>query len=592
MDLTGAMIVVGVCAFSTLVGRRILDQAGIPHRGYAFITGFALLSLGCLLFFRIGFSLPAALIATSILLLLTAVAAGRRKIERPEATVEWGTATLIQLVFAGFVALVYLPFLIDRPEDYAYPPIFDLPKHLIAITSLQISETWPPSSPLFPGGHFTYNFGFYVLPAAIAALARSPGLSLPLFAGFTVLIAYFSVRTIAALASQLFGSDRYAWLAALFGSFVGGFLPFVFSDRPALGFHLNRLTGRFLWTDEPGISAIFVPQHIFSVLCTVTAVAVLIGRGNPVARALLAAGLGLAAALSSLILLPNVCMALVIGAIFVLVRGGLRRIDIVGMVLAGLSFILVLAPFAMEALGWSSGVSRQPLMVLPGLDSSLLFLLAAFGPVVLFAIYGMLCSPGRGEVFCLAAVTILSFIAANVLQYPDSGIKMLLFVHILLPIFAAVGFQKASERGVIAKAGAVAIVLTAVVINLPTLWSFAGPLPPKPAERAAMVKRMQSLASPILIDSGEQWDAAVVLKSVAFDFRLNRPDAYLPPAERLAAARFFDDIKAGKVEAMRAVAAQYSVLTLVTREDVWRPYFGEPAMRSEGRVLFVRERQL
>jgi hypothetical protein len=182
MQLGITLAVVLVCATFGKMALGQLGLNGLSLMGSGLIVGYATLGLSLTLALRYT-GRPAVGAVIWILMFVTVLII--RGLDRnrlpPEATAGAGatdnklspiptiaTAAVLASWLAA-VGAVYFP-LAEWGGNFQYQPpeIFDLPKHLFAMQSLYLANSWPPPSPFLQGESFTYNVLFYIVPAQIA----------------------------------------------------------------------------------------------------------------------------------------------------------------------------------------------------------------------------------------------------------------------------------------------------------------------------------------------------------------------------------------------------------------------------------------
>lgn len=310
------------------------------------------------------------------------------------------------------------------------------------------------------------------------------------------------------------------------------------SGAPALGYLLNieGWVGYQIWADEPFVSAILVPQHMFAASCVLATIWVFSQPASFASKVACGALVTSAAALCSLILLPHVSLLFAaVGGIYALAERPVRK-SIPIVVLGGLAYAVVILPFLVEAMGWQQGTSGQ-IVAFPPLDQTIAVVAAAFGPVLLLGMIGlgMLLRKDKRNPLVIAWLSVvgLASILAVTLRYSEAPFKSTLLLRLLLPALAAVSLLHLWK--VLPRPGRFGLMIGAVVIvvlNAPIVRSFveASWHQLGPNDRSVIAALRQS-EPPIFLDGADQWIAALAVRSVMMDFRPYRLDAYLPPTE-------------------------------------------------------------
>ncbi len=586
----------------SLLGRGLLALAGMSQFslfGGCFVLGYSTLGLALLASLRFlgGGESTAILLAAvgaiaSLLACLRHFKDGWRNFLGRAC---FGAASpslyAIVLPWIACVCLVYWPI-----GEYAgaptlnLPDIFDLPKHLFAERALFEATGWPVSNPFFYGEPFAYNFLFYCPPAAIAKLFGNPLAVFQTFPVFAVAVAAALPLTVLDIVCLACGSSVARIGAALLSTWTGGFTPIFVHTVPAIGFalHAEGIVRDQLWVDETFLSAIYVPQHIFAVLCALMsmgAIATVRDLRTDWARILISATTTSAGALSSLILLPHLIVSYALGiGVLLILAGQERKSDLFGTQLLAWAALcsvpaIVVLPFALEAMAWSSGVG--PLLAAPAHLTQWPYLVGCFGLTIPLACVGAATLGTNlrrlrigSALHQLANSIILSLVGATAylfLGYPDAGLKSGLWLRIVLVVAASVGLQSLFDKiplphRRLAKYGLVAIFLAIAAINTPAIAFYVRsawqPLDASVSLLISFVRALPSQARFVLLPP-EQQLAAMLGQNVDFDFFPLRADAYLPPASRARAREFWDGLAKQSPDAWRELERRYDYAIVI-----------------------------
>ena len=606
---------IGFIAGCALFGRSILAYAGIATRswmGIGFVAGYAVFGLMLLVSLRylgnptVGVVMAAVAMGA---LWMHARRAGPHDsgVGGPDAIIHtsrimwremlWGGA--VYLVLASWViavALTYLPMgWLAGDLPYQLPDIFDLPKHLFAVTALAAAEQWPPPNPFFAGEDFAYNFLFYFPSAIVAALSGNQLAHFVTFPLSVIAVAIALPMTILDIVRSITPSRLIHLGSVLLATWVGGLTPLWLQTEPAIGFFLytEKLITSQLWVDELFQSVVFVPQHVFAVLCGVAAMFVLMHSRSVCVdyKCVFVAGVvTLAGGLASLILLPHLLVSFVLGVIliFLLPRPVLSdgRVNAGGrlliLILWSLPAVLLL-PFFNDIAQWSDGIG--PVSTLPVVSRQWFYVMSAFGVVVPLSIIGMLplCKgiSGSGDnlhaqrlLLGMALLGLVGLLGMLFGAYPDAGIKSGLWSRVAIVPLAAAGLMlllKAYGRPP-ARAGvltAIAASFAAIIIlNSPTAKYFiVSAWRPMDEQIRNLVHYVRALPvdSRIALLSPEQVLVALNGRLMDFDFSPLRADLYMPEAGRPRAQRFWNGIKQDDPEVMAGAGRRYDYL--IARAD-------------------------
>lgn len=486
---------------------------------------------------------------------------------------------ILGLLFSwgGIIALTYLPLtLLTSEPQYRLPDIFDLPKHLFAMNSLMQANSWPPPSPFFRGEIFAYNYLFYYPPAFIA---RVTGDSLANFQLLSLVIIAVAIATPMVILDivRCITSSKVVQLGSVsLATWVGGLTPLWVSGRPKIGFRLfsEKLISSFVWVDELYVSVIFVPQHLFAVLCALLGAFILLYDDKIHECNLSYLGIGrnvfggiifIAGALSSLILLPHLALAymtiagfLVLLKIYKKNKGTRNKIKY----LTGLSLafpLILIIPFLLEISVWSKGIG--PILAFPKITSQWLFVASAIGITLPLAIIGQMyllklrnnlfidTNAGR-LVFGLSFLNVLGIGGMLFAAYPDAGIKSGLWLRVCLIPIAAVGMlylekiYKGNFHKKILKTVFLVLVAFVIWLNFPAtsylMLSGWNPLDSNYKNITSFIRKLPKQAQ-IALFSSDQSFVALTGRQIDFDFTPFRDDSYMPHEGRDRAQIFWFD---------------------------------------------------
>ena len=362
--------------------------------------------------------------------------------------------------------------------------------------------------------------------------------------------------------------------------------PLWLSSKPSIGYALyhEKFLTRQIWVDELFTSVIYVPQHVFAVLCGLLGVFLLVVSHTKTedvnfACRLFAAGmLMVAGALSSLILLPHLVVSYTASAIVALFlrwrANGQNALWAARSPLAIGAFLLpfvFLFPFLSEILKWSEGTGT--LLSSPEFTGQWLYVFAAVGLVAPLAMIGIgivqlrtkagMCyidSPGKYGFFGIWVLAMVGLLGLLFGGYPDAGLKSGLCLRIALIPLAGIGIlflidkiEPNPQKRILTTAIAT-LFLGIVALNLPTAIYFTrSAWVPLDSGIKSFVVYVRTLPeqSRIALFSSEQDLVALTGRQIDFDFSPIRQDSYMPKGERLRADTFWNGMKKrdpGKIE--------------------------------------------
>lgn len=522
----------------------------------------------------------------------------RRGLDHPGSSVLDGLIAFVLFSWVVVIALTYLPLgALATDLQYGFPEIYDLPKHLFAMHSLFSANDWPPPNPFFFGEVFAYNYLFYYPPAFITKLVGNPLANFQTFTFAVIAIAIALPMVILDIVRSITTSKVVHLGSVLLATWVGGLTPLWISTEPRIGFSLyaDKLLTSQIWVDELFQSVIFVPQHVFAVLCGLLSVFILVNYKTITSdnkRLVVAGMLTVAGALSSLILLPHLVVSYVVGAIVVLLRRAPSDQDTSRAAEKSLTMavfllpLIFLLPFLFEISKWSGGTGA--LLSAPELTRQWFYVFAAIGLVVPLAMIGLvqlrskagvsyIDSPGKSTLFGISVLAMVGVLGLLFGGYPDAGIKSGLWLRIALIPLSGMGMlillRKIERRPQkwISSTAIAAIFVGIAALNFPTaiyfLRSAWAPLDPGIKSFVSYVRGLPE-HSRIAMFSSEQILVALTGRQIDFDFSPIREDSYMSPDGRLRAKIFWDGLKQDDPVKMRNLYGRYDYLIAPVGSEV------------------------
>jgi len=615
-SFTLAVFILGGCA---LFGRLLLFSLGVKNMsimGGCTIIGYGVLGLLLLTSLKyLGNPMIGALIFTVVLCAMSARSffssrkAVDEHVQKPLVKIAIKTyapmsqrcikSRLIDSLVAvtlfswlGATALVYIPLgWLSADAGYQFPDIFDLPKHLFAMHTLFYASNWPAPNPFFSGEIFAYNYLFYYPPVLIAMLVGNPLANFPIFLFAVIAVAIALPMVILDIVRGITTSKAVHLGSVLLSTWVGGLTPLWLSSKPSIGFFL--FTEKFLtsqiWVDELFQSVIYVPQHVFAILCGLLIVFILLNNAllvTTINKRLFAAGvLTVTGALSSFIIIPHIVTTYVASAIVaIFLRWRANGLDTLNEARSPLTITILilpfifLLPFLTEISKWS-GVNGD-MITSPELTKQWFYVLAALGLVVPLAMIGLMrlrpkagisyiASPEKLTLLGISVMVVVGVLALLFGGYPDSGIKSGLWVRIALIPIAGIGLlffnlesRKNSAKRIV-KAAIAIIFIGLAVLNFPTAIYFVRsawtPLDPGIKSLVSYVRGLPE-HSRIALFSSEQVLVALTGRQVDFDFSPIREDSYMPPDGRHRAKIFWDGLRQNDPKTIAELNNRYDYL--------------------------------
>lgn len=599
-----------------LLGRLLLSAVGITifsPLGGGFVFGYGIFGLSLLLALRY---INSPLIGAFFCLILF-IGMAIRKAAQTEfsfkskqiktnldshATESRSSKTLDYLIFLTIaswvvaIALTYIPMIwLTYDPKFELPEIFDLPKHFFSLTSLYGATSWPISNPFFQGKTFSYNFLYYYPPAFISTLLKNPLSNFSTFPISVIAVSLALPVTIFEITKSITQSKLAQFGAVLLATWVGGLTPLWVSGKPGVGVFLytEKLLTNIIWVDELFVSAIFVPQHIFAVLCGIVGMSLLARtRLSPdyCRRIFFAEIIIVIGALSSLILLPLLAMSYAIGFLILVylqwridgmkVLRNLIHPKVLVTVLLPLAIFL---PFLIDAIRWSGG--EGSLIALPNLSKQWFYVASAIGFALPLAVLGSLKLLHRkdsdngnvsqekltlGYVLIMIGVGLIGMLFGG---YSDAGIKSGLWLRICLVPLASAGFiyigNKIPNKNQLKLTVAAFAILFAGVaaLNFPTTRYFikSALLPIDPGIKAFIQAVREIPANKhIALLSNEQNLVALTGRQIDFDFSAIRSDSYMPPSDREIVKNFWNRLAQNDAATWQEVRSRYFVLIAPT----------------------------
>jgi len=605
-----------IYAGCAILGRGLLSYCGLrtySWTGASFVTGYGVLGLLLLISLRylgspnIGAMAFAGLMGVfAVRQIRSPIAFFRARLNHAQQPVGASkkkqlshqyirlflTKTLLVTVVISWVAAVgmtYSPVAgLESLAKYQLPDIYDLPKHIFAQLSIYRATDWPPPSPFYSGQIFSYNFLFYYPPALIAKLSGNPLMNFQTFAIAVLAVAVALPMTIFDIVRHISRSNAAALSAILFATWAGGLTPLWLHNEPSIGFFLyaeNLITSK-IYIDELFQSIIYVPQHIFSILCGLSALLLLANVKfiqEDARRICLAGVLVTAGCLSSLLLIPHLLIFYGVTLILAFARlwrstgnfpsGVIYNAKIVTATI--FPFALTL-PFLIDALQWSNGTAD--LLIVPTISSQWLYIFSALGLALPFAIFRAILSttsthdpaeklPGNSVLKGLYVFTIVGVVGILFAGYPDAGIKSGLWIRIAIVPLASIGisifigkFRAKSWPRIVALSSISMFFFAAAAINYPTTAYFIrSAYTPMNADTKAFVEFVRNLPqhSRIVFFSTDQILVSLVGRPIDFDMSPIRPDSYMPPIGRDIVAKFWHGLAENDSETWLELAERY-----------------------------------
>jgi hypothetical protein len=518
---------------------------------------------------------------------------GLARVKRPKfSSPQWAIVGVVGTFVLG-VAMVHWPLLFDGGAHFVVPNVYDTPKHILALTAMRTADSWPPASPFMPSMGFAYNYGFYALPGYALSFFDDPSLAPQLYFWLVVGSTLIAVLSVHHLARVLGTSPKFQVAVVACSTWVGGLLPLLVKDPLAMGFRLysERLVSVPIWMDDPFVSSIFVPQHLFASTCIVGLLVLTDGTRHATHLGVAGGLLCLAGSLSSLILTPHVTVAFGLCALVSVTMVRRSVTELGSLILCVCLCAMILLPFVLEAAEWQVGTNAGGLIGLPPLDWTLPLVALSAGPVLILAVAALPPLLTRripaAQMASLACVVVVA-VAAVTLRYSEAPFKSMMLLRLLLCALSGLGLAYLWEKlkAPVARIGIVAALVGSAAINLPVVGHLAIPKGSTfAAADQALIRAIRAEPGPILFDGViDQWLFALAGRPLIADFRPLRADAYLPPADRAAYARLFENSPEGQSARQRVDFS--AVVAAPDNDHLWRARLGEPVNVGLGVELF------
>jgi hypothetical protein len=506
------------------------------------ILGYAVLGLLCLLSLRYcGDPIWGAACGTALAWGGAAVAWRSGLMSWPRA--DWSWAWLLKIAFLLTITATYLPLICGLRTEYRLPDIYDLPKHLAAVTSIAHAVRWPAPNPFAPGLPFAYNLLFY-MPAGVMSKLAGWASATGMFYSISLLwVVWNMLGLVERVTASLGGKAGHRLVAILFGTVVSGYTGLLRPMDIPMSFNIKIWGLSKEYFDDPTTTFAYVPQHLFAVACFMAILCFVSSHALSPLKASMAASILLAGGmLSSAVLAPILIAAAVPLLLLVAWPEKTPFRDCLPRAAAGGAILLAIAgPFILEYASWAGPGGRPQIKLV---DANFLYSGLSFGPVCILALAGFVgfsfqWRGGRArEVYGL----ICGFLALFWLLVlsPELQLKSAEAIRFVFIPAAAFGFvwiwHFTRSLWVVRFAIVIPVFVVPAVATLLEAESFASSayLPRSPEERGllAAVDRLPSDAIIGLQQPSQVLAASLGGRLTVMDFRAAREDAYVPASER------------------------------------------------------------
>jgi len=517
------------------------------------ILGFAVWSLLCLLSLRYcGNPMWGAACGTAGVWAAAAVAWHRRLVTWPRA--DWSWPSLAKFAFVLTITAIYLPLICGLRVGYRLPEIYDLPKHLAAVSSIAHASRWPAPNPFAPGLSFAYNLLFYMPAGVLSKLAGWPAATGMFFSASLLWLVWNMLGLIERVTLALGGESNGGLIAILFGTVVSGYTGLLRPTDLPIGFNIVmwRLSAQYF--DDPVTIFAYVPQHMFCVACLMSVLCFARSHDLSRSRASIAASILLASGmLSSAILAPILLTAAV--PILVLVSWPEKtsvRSAILSAGAGGAVLLAIACPFILEYMSWA-GTGGRPQIKL--VEANFLYTFLSFGPAGILALVGFvrLWTARKADRVWHLYLAISGFLTLFwlLVSFPDLQLKTAEAIRLVFVPAAAYGFvwvwHLTRKMWIGRFAIAIPIFILPATATLLETASFVSSayLPRAPGEGLLLeaVDRLPSNATIGLQQPNESLAASLGGRLTVMDFRGYRDDAYLPAVQRSKYAELVDSLQ-------------------------------------------------
>jgi hypothetical protein len=563
------------------------------------VTGFAVIALFCTVSLRLfhTFAYGASLAASmSIACFISAV----RKSGFHFMWLKPKTENYISFAFIVMLLLVFAPTFIYGGQKYHLPDIFDLSKHISTLVSLASAKGWPSLNPYYPLAPFAYNVLFYTPLACLSRLSGAPAsFNLIIFAVTSAWVAWSAIQIFKKAFSTIGIHSSYHLIGVLFLTFAGGLTPFFVETNIPMGFTLHLAKGVNVWPEDPFTYFIYIPQHVFSVVCFMSAWIFMYKSIDFYLKTAVISVLMAAAVMSSFILAPIMMFCWGIMVCYLVYERYIlpKRFSIadVCIFLGASSVFAIVIPFILETVHWA-GNTERPSISLPHLDMSPIYIIATVGPVSAFAGVGLMDSVfrKRDPKWILFSVFIcIPLLISIFVTYPDSGIKSVMMVRFMLVVPACYGFSILDQWAERNFGGTGALVVYTPVflsILLSTIligYYITSPYQELSEEKKDVIVALRGLtpAATVLLADPDQELAALSGRLVYMDYSSYRVDRYLPVTFRKDTETFFSSTRP---EAINEGDGLKHIDYVVAEKSApqYRQWLGEPIISGREAALF------
>lgn len=479
-------------------------------------------------------------------------------------------AMALCMAFTAVVAAEFYPLLRDAGRVNQLPELFDLPKHISALSACARSTQFPVVNPWLPQADFAYQTSYYAPFAAIAAaLGSSTGVLRT--AAVLPIVSTFLLLSMIAAAGRRLGLSRTSVLAALsLATFVGGYTAALMSSASAMGASLAmaKRLGGLPWFEDPFTYFVFIPNHVFSVTCILAGWHAASQSSTRMAG-MVRCGLLLAGAVqASGAIVPHAVFAALVLFLFHWWYGNehVLRVRLISATSMLVVFGICASPFALIAFGWAQGSERVALDFVFDLAGWMTQLIA-IGPFAALFIVGIGMAWLRGNhwrSFIVLFIPGLAFLCA--VPHMEIAMKSAMFVRLMgvlvgvLPVAWLIEQSRTRSRDVLLFGVALIFLHATYFSSQLTITLLKSAYVKWDPQLANLVRSLQDLpfSSEVRISPPNQELAALSGHLVFMDFTPIRPGGYLPAQQLSSFKSSFDSLArlaSGVCPASKAEAA-------------------------------------
>jgi len=584
---------IGLLLTSYLVGYLLTKNLQLPKHSISLLVTIGYGCIGFALFYsRLIFNTENYGLFLIFILTVISLLISLKKFRKNSRLINFkivGRHDVPSLVLVGtfLSAILYCIFPLLNGEivgKYKLIDVYDLPKHILVFSSLRLSSSWPSQSSFMEDYSLIYNVLAYEPIHLYSFFNKDSGSDITQ----TGLLIFFSASLLVIYLFDFFRNLKLTSFALFVSTslitWASGLTPLITRSNPPIGFQLyaEGFTHIQNWIDDPFVSLLFVPQHVFSIILFLAAVQILTlnnkekySTGNYILSGFLLA----CSLMASFVLLPIFFVAYV----FLLMTILLRDYSIshsfnlkIGVSLLPVFSLGILLP---EILKLSRGTVSERFRIENFLEHlfPLFVQLPLFITILLILVYSLRVPTVLKkdlDTYLFFNVFFAFLIAFLLVPYPDGRLKSGLVLRILMVLVVALFFREFQNlefkrKNLVGRSIALFTVFTILIsFSTPIFYiQNSRTLIDPSSQRLIFFLRELPQESKILLLDGNQFLAASVDRKIDFNFFLHRSDGYMRSDERIIAGNFWNKFETNYPQFFVELQNKYDWLVVPSTSD-------------------------